>query len=257
MCGFAGQINLQGLAGRPEQRLTWLRAMGQQLARHGPDDEQFYDDGVLALVFRRLSIIDLAGGRQPIWNEDHSIFAAVNGEIYNHQDIRRRLSTRHVFSTSSDSEVIVHLFEEHGASVMEELNGMFAFIVWDTSNRRLLMARDRLGIKPLFFTVVGNSLIFASKLKALLAHPDCPRDLDWQDFMQSSALKHHLPTSIKEVRQLPGGHYLCVEQGKPIEPCAYWSLRDHISPAKTAAGRTPNPTAHSMANCSTKACISV
>jgi len=236
MCGFAGQIDLQGLAADQQQRRAWLRAMGSQLARRGPDDEQFYDDGVLALVFRRLSIIDLAGGRQPIWNEDHSVFAAANGEIYNHEDIRLRLRARHEFSTRSDSEVIVHLYEECGADLMEELNGMFAFAVWDTRNRRLLLARDRLGIKPLFFAVAGTSLIFASELKALLAHPDCPRDLDWQDFTQSCELKHHLPTYIRQVRQIPGGHFLCVERGKSIEPRAYWSLRDHISSAPAAAG---------------------
>ncbi len=238
MCGFAGQINLQGLAASPEQRMLWLRAMGQQLARRGPDDEQFHDDGFLALVFRRLSIIDLAGGRQPIWNEDHSVFTAVNGEIYNHEDIRRRLSARHVFSSQSDSEVIVHLYEEHGASLMQELNGMFAFVVWDTRNRRLLLARDRLGIKPLFYTVVGNSLIFASELKALLAHPDCPRDLDWQDFEQRSALKQGLPTYIQGVQHIPGGHYLSVQQGKSIVPRSYWSLRDHFPSAQAAAGRS-------------------
>lgn len=238
MCGFAGQINLQGLAGGPEQRLLWLRAMGQQLARRGPDDEQFYDDGFLSLVFRRLSIIDLAGGRQPIWNEDHSVFTAVNGEIYNHEDIRRRLSPRHVFSSRSDSEVIVHLYEERGADLMEELNGMFAFVVWDTDNRCLLLARDRLGIKPLFYSLVGNSLIFASELKALLAHPDCPRDLDWLDFEHSIALKQGLSTYIQGVQHVPGGHYLSVQQGKSITPRSYWSLRDYFPSAEASAGRS-------------------
>jgi len=237
MCGFAGQIDLQGLAGSPERRMLWLRVMGQQLARRGPDDEQFYDDGYLALVFRRLSIVDLAGGRQPIWNEDHSVLATVNGEIYNHEDIRNRLRDRHVFATRSDSEAIVHLYEERGASLMHDLNGMFAFLVWDTRNRRLLLARDRLGIKPLFFVTVGSSLIFASELKALLAHPDCPRDLDWLDFNHAYALKQGLPTYIRNVQQLAGGHYLSVEDGKSRLPRPYWSLRDHLPTPESASGR--------------------
>jgi len=238
MCGFAGQINLKGLAADQQQRMTWLRAMGRQLARRGPDDEQFYDDGILALVFRRLSIIDLAGGRQPIWNEDHSIFTAVNGEIYNHEDLRRRLNARHGFSSRSDSEVIVHLYEERGNSLMEELNGMFALLVWDTRNRRLLLARDRLGIKPLFFTIVGDTVIFASELKALLAHPDCPRDLDWADFVQPSALKNNLPTYVRNVCQVPGGNFLCIDPGGCHGPRPYWSLLDHMPETRAAAAES-------------------
>ena len=238
MCGFAGQIDLQGLAQDPEQRRIWLRAMGRQLARRGPDDEQFYDDGVLSLVFRRLSVIDPAGGRQPIWNEDHSIFTVVNGEIYNHEDVRRRLRERHVFCSRSDSEVIVHLFEECGASLMEELNGMFALLVWDVRNRCLLLARDRLGIKPLFYAMAGTSLIFASELKALLAHPRCPRELDWLDFKHSFAMKQGLPTYVQGIHQLPGGQYIFVQNGKSISPRAYWTLRDHFPSAEANLGRS-------------------
>jgi len=233
MCGFAGQLNLDGLASDKSQRLSWLRAMGQQLERRGPDDEQFYDDGFLSLVFRRLSIIDLDGGRQPLWNEDHSVMAVVNGEIYNHQEIRSQLQIgqlgdRHQFSTRSDSEVVVHLYEDRGTALMEVLNGMFALLVWDTRNRRLLLARDRLGIKPLFYAVVGNTVIFASELKALLAHPDCPRDLDWWAFEGGGGDEDSLPTYIKGVKHLRGGHSLLVEQGKPLSPVSWWQLRDHF-----------------------------
>ena len=238
MCGFAGIINLDGLQGDPAQRLLHLRAMGHQLARRGPDDEQFYDDGFLSLVFRRLSIIDLDSGRQPIWNEDHSVFVAVNGEIYNHRDIRNRLSARHTFSTRSDSEVIVHLYEERGAALMEELNGMFALLVWDTRNRCLLLARDRLGIKPLFYTVAGNCVIFASELKALLAHPACPRELDWQSLNPGYGGMHHLQTYIKGVQHVRGGQYLLLEQGKTVSPRTWWSISDHFPAAPGAGARS-------------------
>ena len=238
MCGFAGVINLDGLQGDPAQRLVHLRAMGQQLARRGPDDEQFYDDGFLSLVFRRLAIIDLDSGRQPIWNEDHSVFVAVNGEIYNHRDIRNRLNARHTFSTRSDSEVIVHLYEERGAALMEELNGMFAFLVWDRRNRCLLLARDRLGIKPLFYTVTGNCLIFASELKALLAHPACPRELDWQSLDPGHGGMHNLQTYIKGIEHLRGGQYILLERGKALTPRIYWSISDHFPAAQGAGTRS-------------------
>jgi asparagine synthase (glutamine-hydrolysing) len=235
MCGFAGQVNLEGLLRDREQRLTHLRAMGQQLARRGPDDEQFYDDGYLSLVYRRLSIIDLEGGQQPLWNEDRSVLAVVNGEIYNHREIRSQLKDHHRFSTQSDSEVVVHLYEDRGPQLMQALNGMFALLAWDTKKRHLLLARDRLGIKPLFYTIVGKTLFFASELKALLAHPDCPRDIDWWAFEGGSADESRLPTFIKEVQQLPGGHGMEWGSGKPNIPVPYWQLSDSF-PANPEAG---------------------
>jgi len=233
MCGFAGQINLRGLPGDPEQRRAWLRAMGRQLARRGPDDEQFYDDGRLALVFRRLSVIDIEGGRQPMWNEDRSVLTAVNGEIYNHEHLRRSLEHRHRFTTRSDSEVIVHLYEDLGDAFLGELNGMFAMVAWDTRRRRLLLARDRLGIKPLFYAIAGDSLVFASELKALLAHPDCPRELDWRDLEHRPPEKGGLVSWVRGIRQLPGGHCLRVENGSIGAPEAWWSLREHFPEAET------------------------
>ena len=140
-------INLRGLDGQPEERRAVLAGMGRQLARRGPDDEQFFDDGHLAFVFRRLAVVDLEGGRQPFWNEDGTVLAAVNGEIYNHRELRRELADRHTFRTDSDCEVVVHLYEEYGDAFPERLNGMFAILLWDTRQRRLLLVRDRLGIK--------------------------------------------------------------------------------------------------------------
>ena len=227
MCGFAGLLNLNGLAGTEADRIEHLQAMGQQLARRGPDDEQFYDDGYLSLVYRRLSIIDLEGGRQPIWNEDHSVMTVVNGEIYNHQNIREHLKSSHRFSSRSDSEVVVHLYEDLGSGLMRELNGMFALLVWDSRNRELLLARDRLGIKPLFYAVVGSSLFFASELKALLAHPACPTSLDWRDFEASFGRRYTIPTFVHQVQHLPGGCFLEVKQkGQEPELQTYWNIRD-------------------------------
>lgn len=241
MCGFAGQLDLNGLAGSPQGRMEHLQAMGRQLARRGPDDEQFYDDGYLSLVYRRLSIIDLDGGQQPIWNEDRSKFTVVNGEIYNHQDIRARISANHEFRSQSDSEVVIHLFEDRGHELMQELNGMFALLVWDSEKRELLLARDRLGIKPLFFAVVDSTLFFASELKALLAHPDCPGSMDWRDFGASARRRFNIPTFVNGVHHLPGGYYLHLQRaGQAVEPRAYWNIRDHFPADAKGADRRAN-----------------
>ncbi len=238
MCGFAGVLNLNGLNGSPEQRQRNLRAMGQQLARRGPDDEQLYDDGTLSLVFRRLSIVDLDGGRQPLWNEDHSILCTVNGEIYNHREIRQRLKDRHRFASNSDSEVVVHLYEDHDEHLMESLNGMFGLLVWDTRRKNLLLARDRLGIKPLFYAQVGDLLLFGSEMKALLAHPDCPRELNWHDFEHGSKGMLSNPTYVAGIHTLPGGHYLHVTGSGSTQPRAYWNIRDHFPSADDPGTRS-------------------
>src|SRR5262249_32664719 len=139
-------------------------------------------DRRLSFGFQRLSIVDVNGGQQPIWNEDRSIFVAANGEIYNHMEIRRSLEGRHTFRTRSDTEAILHLYEERGPEAVKELIGKFAVVIWDSRKEELFLARDRLGIKPLYYARTDRSLFFGSELKALLAHPDCPRDLEWQDF---------------------------------------------------------------------------
>jgi asparagine synthase (glutamine-hydrolysing) len=122
-------------------------------------------------VFRRLSIVDTEGGRQPIANEDGTIVVAINGEIYNHKDLRRTLRREHTFRTESDCEIVVHLYEERGIEALSSLFGMFAIALWDSNTRRLFLARDRLGIKPLYYSQQGSSLLFGSEVKALLAHP--------------------------------------------------------------------------------------
>lgn len=226
MCGFAGLVKLSGLSATVAERQAALVAMGAQLSRRGPDDEQFYDDGFLSLVFRRLSIIDLAGGQQPIWNEDHSILSVVNGEIFNHLEIRERLKSRHRFASRSDSEVVVHLYEEGEEELLQQLNGMYALLVWDTRQRKLLLARDRLGIKPLFYAETPEGLLFGSELKAMLAHPACPRDIKWSDFEPGTGFENPLSTYVRDVHQLSGGHALSLNAASGLKRKTYWSVQD-------------------------------
>src|SRR4051794_8953592 len=165
MCGIAGIVYADP-ARTPEQ--TLLKAMGDSIAHRGPDAEGFWREAGVGLVHRRLSIIDLAGGDQPIANEDGSLQVIFNGEIYNFQALRSWLESRgHRFRTHSDTEVLVHLYEEDGDRLVERLRGMFTFALWDRRRKRLLLARDRLGIKPLYLYRDAEKLLFGSELKAL------------------------------------------------------------------------------------------
>ena len=165
MCGIAGIVSPRGKPPSPEE----LRRMCAALRHRGPDDEGFHFGAGVGLGMRRLSIIYLKTGHQPVHNEDGSVWVVLNGEIYNFRELRRTLERNgHVFRTSTDTEVIVHLYEEHGADCVKHLRGMFAFALWDARARSLLLARDRLGITPLFYAEVNGRLAFASELKALL-----------------------------------------------------------------------------------------
>jgi asparagine synthase (glutamine-hydrolysing) len=194
--------------------------MADQLSLRGPDDEQVYVDEWFALAFRRLSIIDVAGGRQPIWNEAGTCCVVVNGEIYNHRELRRALA-HHRFSTCSDSEVVLHLYEDSGPAGLEHLRGMFAIAVWDRAEAKLFLARDRFGIKPLYYAETAQGLLFASELKALLRHPACPRDLAWSDCARQS---RRISTFIKGVELLPAAHYIVTTSGEQVRPRRYWAL---------------------------------
>jgi asparagine synthase (glutamine-hydrolysing) len=210
-----------------------LARMGRLLSHRGPDDEEFYDDGALALVYRRLSIVDLAGGDQPIFNEDGSKFIVVNGEIYNHLDLRRHLAARHQFSTQSDSEAPLHLFEEDGPAALARLRGMFALAIWDKREQTLFLARDRLGIKPLYICRLPHGLLFGSELKALLAHPDCPRDIDWSGLILPASHPLSLPrvpSYVRGIEHMPGGSYLVAARGK-VETHSWWTIDDHLGAA--------------------------
>ncbi|HZJ32016.1 MAG TPA: asparagine synthase (glutamine-hydrolyzing) [Vicinamibacterales bacterium] len=186
MCGIAGIVRWDG-APVPEHE---IRDMCSAIVHRGPDDEGVYLGDGVALGMRRLSIIDLEGGRQPISNEDGSVWIVFNGEIYNYRELRRDLEQRgHLFKTDSDTETIVHLYEEHGPRCVERLRGMFAFAIWDERTRQLLLARDRLGIKPLYYADRGNEIVFASELKPILQLSRVPRAVDW-------GAAHHLFTSL-------------------------------------------------------------
>jgi len=190
--------------------------MTRSLRHRGPDDDGAYLDSHMALGVRRLSVIDLDTGRQPISNEDHTVHVVLNGEIYNFVELRRRLEGRgHTFRTQSDAEVIVHGYEDAGEAVVNELDGMFAFALWDTSLRRLLLARDRMGEKPLYYHAGPDTFVFGSELRALLECPDVPRVLSLESLCRY-LLFECIPapySMIADVAKLPPGHFLTVSPG--------------------------------------------
>src|SRR3984957_15481629 len=167
MCGICGKFMLDSGA---DVSPHTIKAMTDVMFHRGPDDEGFFVAGQIGLGFRRLSIIDLSGGHQPISNEDGTIWLVFNGEIYNYQALRRELIGKgHIFKTQSDTEVIVHLYEEFGTDCVKKLRGMFAFAIFDERRHSLLLARDRLGKKPLHYALTGETLLFGSEIKAILA----------------------------------------------------------------------------------------
>ena len=173
MCGIAGYVSDNGIS------KDVLKAMTDRIAHRGPDGEGFYTDDACALGHRRLAIIDLVTGDQPIYNEDQSIVVVFNGEIYNFQELREDLKqSGHAFRTQSDTEVLVHGYEEWGEALTDKLRGMYAFAIWDTAKKNLFLARDKWGIKPLYYYLTDHSLLFASEIKALLDHPDFKKELN-------------------------------------------------------------------------------
>jgi asparagine synthase (glutamine-hydrolysing) len=214
MCGICGLVSLDG-ATAPDPAA--LAAMNETLVHRGPDSDGSVIDGPCGLAMRRLSIIDLAGGDQPIGNEDGRIQVVQNGEIYNYRHLRDELEGRgHTFATHSDTEVLVHLYEERGPAFVEALRGMFAIAIWDSRENRLLLARDRFGIKPLYYRVADGMVSFASELKALLRQPGFSREIDPQaleSFLSFNSIPSPL-TIFKEGRKLPAGHILVAERGE-------------------------------------------
>ena len=169
MCGIVGIVERPG---HQVERLV-LERMNERIHHRGPDEDGFFIDREVGLGMRRLSIIDVRGGRQPIHNEDRTVWAVFNGEIYNYHEIRQALEAKgHRFYTQSDTETLVHLYEEFGERGVEHLRGMFAYAIWDTKSRRLLIARDRVGIKPLYYTVEGERFLFGSELKVFFDSPE-------------------------------------------------------------------------------------
>ena len=223
MCGIAGIVSL----GDRPVTVDEVRAMCGAIVHRGPDAGGFFFDTGIGLGMRRLSIIDLATGDQPIRNEDGTVWVVFNGEIYNYDALRRELLGRgHRFYTSGDTEALVHLWEDLGTSCVERLRGMFAFALWDARQQRLLLARDRLGIKPLYYSIVDGRLAFASELKALLQLPDIDGRLNWEAVSRlfTFLTSPHDESVIAGVHKLPPGHVLIAEPGKGVRLQRYWDV---------------------------------
>jgi asparagine synthase (glutamine-hydrolysing) len=234
MCGIAGILGLSAEAG---PRKGELRAMAAQLRHRGPDGEGFWAGGPVGLAHRRLSIIDLRSGAQPIHNEDSSVWVVFNGEIFNYVELRRDLVHRgHHFYTQSDTEVLVHLYEEHGTRFLDHLNGQFAVALWDDRNRRLVLARDRAGILPLFYAVKGGRLLFGSEVKALLPVLGRPAlDPVALDQMMTFWAPLSPRTLFEGVLELPPGHMLEVHDGQVSER-PYWDWTFPSAPDEYTKG---------------------
>src|SRR4030095_10714896 len=223
MCGIAGIFNLHSQQ-PPSARL--LKSMTDTLIHRGPNDEGFHISGPVGLGHRRLSIIDLEGGHQPLANEDYSIWVVFNGEIYNFLELHDDLAKKgHIFKTRSDTEVIVHLYEEEGERCFERMRGMFAIAIWVSRNRKLILARDRVGKKPLFYFYDGSRIAFASEMKAILEVPNVSREIDLEavsDYF--SYLYIPAPKSIfKHIRKVLPGHYVVVSDAG-IRETEYWDI---------------------------------
>ncbi len=224
MCGIAGVVEFgRGSAVDP----AVLRQMCAAMVHRGPDDEGVRVEGRVGIAMRRLSIIDVAGGHQPVGNEDGTVWIVFNGEIYNHAELRRQLQAKgHIYRTHCDTETIVHLYEEYGRDCVKHLRGMFAFAIWDSHRRVLLVARDRLGIKPLYYRLSADSFVFGSEIKVILAHPGV------EARFYRRALPEYLAfgylsgeeTFYDGIRKLMPGHTLEVNEDGAIDMQEYWDL---------------------------------
>lgn len=223
MCGIYGVLDLEK-RGIPLK--STLALMGGVIEHRGPDDSGQYDSPGIGLGMRRLSIIDVAGGHQPMTNEDDSIWLVMNGEIYNYRELRANLEKKgHHFRTSSDAEIIVHLYEDKGVGFFKFLRGMFALALWDIKRERLVLGRDRIGEKPLYYRREGQRLLFASEMKSILTVEDVPRRLNLQALQEYLALGYvPAPLSILDgIEKLMPGHYLVAEKGS-AKTHQYWTV---------------------------------
>ena len=231
MCGIAGQLLRERKA-----ELADIRSMCDQIRHRGPDDEGYHLDGGCGLGMRRLSIIDLSTGHQPISNEDGTVWVVFNGEIYNYRELRADLiRAGHRFSTNSDTETLVHLYEEEGTAGIAKLRGMFAYAIWDSRDRSLLLVRDRFGKKPLYFATLPEGLYFGSELKCLRA-AGVPLDID-REALQLYFQFNYIPdpwSPYQGIRKLAPGGWLRYHANGEIEEGRYWKLP---APAEQAPPR--------------------
>lgn len=224
MCGIAGWINLKNKSSQNDEAV--LHLMCERMKHRGPDSEGLWTDETVALGMRRLSVIDLHTGEQPVYSEDRSIVVVMNGELYNFREVRASLEKRgHKFETQTDTEILPHLYEEYGEAMLEHINGMFAFALWDKRKQKLLIARDKFGEKPLYYGVFDNKLIFASEPKVLLANPSVKPEINLDSLRSYLSFDYvPAPNSIyKGISKLPAAHFLTVEKGE-IRTRRYWNL---------------------------------
>ena len=222
MCGIAGKVSLRG-----DVPAGLVESMCERQAHRGPDSRGIHRSGGVALGIQRLRIIDLETGDQPIFNEDRSVVVVQNGEIYNYRELRAQLRSRgHRFETETDTEVIAHLYEDHGEGFVDHLRGMFAIAIWDRRRERLVLARDRVGKKPLFYAAIGGTLWFGSEPRTIVEDPAVPRDVDF-DAIDSFLHYQYVPhpkSAFKALRKLPPAHTLTWSNGR-VETRRYWKLR--------------------------------
>jgi asparagine synthase (glutamine-hydrolysing) len=240
MCGIAGIVSLEGLGEGAAGRAT---AMRDVLVHRGPDEAGLHVDECAALAHRRLSIVDLSTGQQPLANENDTIWIAFNGEIYNHAEIRRDLEARgHQYKTRSDTETIVHAYEQWGDDCVRRLRGMFAFALWDAPKRRLLLVRDRLGIKPLYWTMAGPRLLFGSEIKAILAsgEVDPQPNVDAIPELLGTRYLSGTETLFRGIHKLLPGHLLVFERGE-VRTRQYWDVPVGRHDGLNELGRNPTP----------------
>src|ERR1700721_1571954 len=234
MCGIAGLFNLDGAPVAPGS----LRGMIRMLGHRGPDDIGAYFRKGGGAAPPPLSIIDLASGQQPMCNEDSSIWITFNGEIFNYLELKEELLARgHTFATRSDTEVILHLYEEKGEECVQYLNGQWAFAIWDNQRRRLFLSRDRLGVRPLFYMQTGKTFFFGSEIKAIFANPAVSREIDFTGLDELFTYWCTIPptTVFRNVHELPPGHSMTVDAGG-IATRPYWDLQFARSPVVVDPG---------------------
>lgn len=234
MCGFVGFLNEEA---NNDQNAAVIREMADQIRHRGPDQDDYFVDEDISLGFRRLSIIDLAGGSQPILNEDGSMVLVFNGEIYNFKTLREDLIEKgHLFKTQTDSEVLLHGYEEYGPDFTKRLRGMFAYLIWDKNKKTLFGARDIFGIKPFFYYDDGKTLLFASEIKAFCANPRFKKELNRERIPEYLCFEY-IPsneTLFKYVYKMPPASYFICKDGK-MEITEYYHLQYHIDDKKSLA----------------------
>lgn len=250
MCGVAGMFSIDG---RPlsDRDREIVRSMASALAHRGPDGEDYFDDEAACLGFRRLAVVDREGGRQPFSSEDGEVHAVVNGTIYNYLDLTTKLRRGHRFATGSDCEVLLHLYEDCGVAFPNALNGQFAAALYDRRRRRAVLARDRFGIKPMFYAKVEGRLVFGSEIKALFEHPACPRQVDWYEMLTDATVFGGLSTEVEPrarsgfvgIHHLSPGKVLDVDLiAATITERTYWQLPGPASGSSFCAAEDVVPT---------------